>query len=289
MPNVNPPGSIHSTARSSDMASEVADDMVAIFGEGRRAVDEASRRANRHVVALQGRRPRSRPMIVTLFGVAGFAAMIGTGVVVGKDTVGAAIVGPSARPKTITARPAAMPASRFEGRTPTPAALPPGAMPDVMVASAAPLDVPASATAVAKRLNQVKTVSAPARLEPQNTRGNGERADVVFRRTPRVIQNQPANPPDTIATGSRADCYGDTDCTNVRLYAADGDVARAYAEATSSGVRMRDLRDYRSEWNRARNIAADRPREALRIYDMVAADLHRLADDAVAYDQTSWR
>jgi hypothetical protein len=271
------------------MPSEVADDMAAIFGEGQREVDEASRRAARHVGARQGKRSRSRPMIVTLLSVAGFAAMIGTGVVVGKNTVGAANVGPS-RPKTIAARPAPMPASRSEGRTLAPMALPPEAMSDPMVASATPADLPATATAtattIAERPVQANTASAPPRFESRNTRGDDERADVSFRRTPRVIQDQPANPPAAIAAGSRAECYGDTDCT---LYAADGDVARAYAEATSSGVRARDLRDYRSEWIRARNVAADRPREALRIYDMVAADLRTLADDAVADDRTPWQ
>lgn len=168
-------------------------------------------------------------------------------------------------------------------------ALPPEVMPDAMVASAAPPDVRASATAVARPPKQATAASTPPRLAFRETRDDGERPDVSFRRIPRVIQDQPANPPAAIAAGPRSDCYGDADCTNVRLYAADGDVARAYAEATSSGVRVRDLRGYRSEWIRARNVAADRPREALRIYDMVAADLRMLADDAATDDRTPWR
>lgn len=288
MPNVNPPASTSSAARSSDMASEVADDMAAIFGEGQRAGDEALRRADPHAGALQGKRLRSRPLIVTLLSVAGFAAMIGTGVVVG-NSVGAANVDPSARPTTVAARPAPTPASRSESRTATPMALPPEVMPDAMVASAAPVDVPASATVVAKLPKQAMTASVPPRLAFRETPGDGERPDVSFRRSPRVIQDQSTNPPVAIAAGPRTDCYGDADCTNVRLYAADGDVARAYADATSSGVRVRDLRGYRSEWIRARNVAADRPREALRIYAMVAADLRMLADDAAADDRTPWQ
>ncbi|MFK3891260.1 hypothetical protein [Sphingomonas sp. NPDC079357] len=267
----------------------MADDMVAIFGEGQRGVDEELLRADRHIGAPQGKRPPSRLLTITLLSVAGFAAAIGSGVVIGKNTVGAAIVGPSALPKTAAARPAPMPASRFEGRTLKSTALPPEAISNAMVASAGPSDVPASAIAVTKRLKQAKSTSAPQRLESLDSRGNGERADVLFRRTPHVIQDQPASPPAAIAARSRADCYDDTDCTNVRLSAADGDVARAYAEATRSGVRVRDLRDYRGEWIRARNVAAYRPREALRIYDMVAADLRTLADAAVADDRTPWQ
>lgn len=288
MPNVNPPASTPLAVRSSDMASEVADDMAAIFGEGQRAGDETLRRADPHVGAPQGTRQRSRPLIVTLLSVAGLAATIGTGVVVG-NSVGAANADPSARPTTVAARPAPMPASGAENRTPTPMALPPEVMPDAMVASAAPPDLPASATAVARPPKQAMAASTPPRLAFRETRDDGERPDVSFRRIPRVIQDQPANPPAAIAAGPRSDCYGDADCTNVRLYAADGDVARAYAEATSSGVRVRDLRGYRSEWIRARNVAADRPREALRIYDMVAADLRMLADDAATDDRTPWR
>ncbi|MEH3105085.1 MAG: hypothetical protein PGN12_14445 [Sphingomonas phyllosphaerae] len=289
MLNVNPPASRHSTVRSSDMASEVADDMVAIFGEGQRAADEPLHRADRHVGTRRGEPPRSRPMIVALLGAAGFAAMIGTGVVVGKYAVGAPIVAPSPRPKTVAARPAPVPVSRSEGETLKPMALPPEVLPEAMVASAAPSDVPASAKVVAKRLGQTETAAAPSRLEPRHSRGTGELADLSSRRTPRVIQHEPANPPAAVAASSRAACYGDIDCTNVRLYAAESDVARAYAEATSSGVRVRDLREYRSEWIRARYVAAARPREALRIYDMVAADLRMLADDADAADRTPWR
>lgn len=289
MANVNPPASIHSAARSSDMASEVAADMSAIFGDDRRVVDEASRHSDRDAGARQGKRPRSRSMMVALLGAIGFAAMIGAGVVVGKGAVGAANVGSSARLATGTAPPAPTPASRSKDRTLTPVALPPAAPPDGMVASIKPLDVPVRATAVAKRRTQAEVASAPPRPDLRSSNRHGERADMLFRRSPRLIHNQPANAPAAMAMGARADCFGDTDCTNVRLYAADGDVARAYAQATASGVRVRDLRDYRSEWIRARTVAADRPREALRIYDMVAADLRALTDDAVADDRTPWQ
>lgn len=270
------------------MASQVAGDMAAIFGESQRSTDDALHRPDRHVGALQGKPARSRLMVTTLLGTAGLAAMIGIGVVVGKNAVGSALDRPSARPKTAVARRAAMPAPRAGGETLTPM-LPPEAMPDAEVATANPLDLPASAITVDKRLKVSRSASAPPRLAYRNSRDDGERADVLFRRTPRVIQNEPENLPAAIASGARADCYGDIDCTNARLYAADGEVARAYAEATSSGVRVRDLRDYRQEWIRARNVAAARPGEALRIYDMVAADLRMLADDAIADDRMAWR
>ncbi|WP_184505079.1 hypothetical protein [Sphingomonas endophytica] len=289
MPNVNPIAAKCSPARSSDMASQVADDMAAIFGESQRSANDALHRTDRPVGALQEKRPRSRLMVATLLGTAGLAAMIGVGVVVGKNAVGSALDRPSARPRTVVARRAAMPAPRAGGETLTPTALPPEAMPDAEVALTNSLDVPASAITVDKRLKQSRSASAPPRLAYRNSRDDGERADVLFRRTPRVIQHEPANPPAAMASGSRADCYGDIDCTNARLYAADGEVARAYAEATSSGVRVRDLRDYRHEWIRARNVAAARPSEALRIYDMVAADLRMLADDAVADDRMAWQ
>jgi len=102
-----------------------------------------------------------------------------------------------------------------------------------------------------------------------------ERVERVERLVP-VPDRRPALA--SVATRREA-CFDEASCLAPQLRAAERGVAVAYDQATQAQVRAGTLRDYRDEWLRARRVAARRPREALRIYGMIAADLRLFAED----------
>ncbi len=244
---------------------DVAADMAALFGPSVRPAPATPPRP----LPVRSRR-RGRTLAL---GAAGLAVAVTAGVLAGTSAVGpvvpphgatapvraAAPVAPRVGPApavTAAAWPVALP--------PTVASAAPDAAPSVTDPAdpapvAAPTAVRRSAAPVAPHYTAPPRAAAPARLAA----------------TPRLPA---AAGPRPVALRDER-CLDDRYCAAVRLYEADGDVAAAYAEATQAGVRARLLRDYRGEWLRARRVGRSRPREALRVYGMIAADLHMLATD----------
>ncbi len=248
----------HDTAPSPAARPAAAQDMAAIFGEGARV---ASPRAAASPPQPPARRRGKGAGMAALF-VGALGAAVAGGVMLGHDAVGPAATGAPA--PTLASRNAAPPRSV----APAPAAVAPVSLPPV--ADAGTAEVPAA------------EASVPAAVPPTPPRA----APPVFAEAAPVPEAAPAPaayaPP---VRAARMRCFGDVDCLNVRVYETDGEVARAYRTATRAGVPPRTLREYRDEWLRARDVAERRPREALRIYGMIAADLYDLAEDAAADDR----
>ncbi len=101
-----------------------------------------------------------------------------------------------------------------------------------------------------------------------------------------AVPSDDATPP----APQRSGCDEDGDlCLAPRVDVAEQRVAYAYEEAVRAGARSRDLRGYRGEWDRARDMAVEQPRAALRLYAMITSDLLNLADDAEARDDATGR
>ncbi|MBW6530588.1 hypothetical protein KZ820_07550 [Sphingomonas sp. RRHST34] len=260
---------------------DVAKDMAALFGPG---VRPAPASPPRPLPVRSTRRVRSLAL-----GAAGLAVAVTAGVLAGTSAVGPVVPPPGATaPVHAGARvapttgasaatlPVAPPATALAAAPePAPFVTDPArpAEPAPMADADAPTVARASAAPVAPRYTASPRSAAPTR----------------FAAAPRVPAAPSARP--AALRGER--CLDDPYCAAERLYEADGDVAGAYAEATQAGVSARLLRDYRGEWLRARRVGRDRPREALRVYGMIAADLHMLAsdpgEDTRGDERSTWR
>ena len=230
----------------------VGDDMAAIFG--------AERRAAIATPAISSRRPRRSRLVMGVLVAGGLTAVVGAGLLAGGSVVGLpASAAPDSRAPTV--RRAAAPPPTF--------------------AVAGPL-APVSAS-VPAAVNPPPTPfqPAPGAAVPAVRPVAPVATATVIARPPLEQRATPGPPP--------ADCDSDGSCIDGQLEAAERDIADAYAEATNAGVRARILRGYRNEWLRARDQADGRPREALRLYAMMTADLHNLSEDAVAAGRPDWR
>ncbi|MBW6527524.1 hypothetical protein KZ813_11800 [Sphingomonas sp. RHCKR7] len=267
---------------------DVAEEMAALFGPG---VRPASAAPPRPLPARSGRR-RSLAL-----GAAGLAVAVTAGVLAGTSAVGPVARSPAAPVPTRAATRAAAP-SAVPNATPGPAPL---ALPPTVLA-----DSPEAVPPVAEMARPAERApidpAAPLRaratlapVAPRYTAPPRPTAAERYAAAPRV-PSAPAARPVAVraASGNGERCLDDPYCAGERLYDADGEVAAAYAEATQAGVSARLLRDYRGEWLRARRVGRSRPREALRVYGMVAADLRMLATDPEGEDtrvdeRSAWR
>ncbi|TCP31822.1 hypothetical protein [Sphingomonas sp. BK235] len=241
---------------------DVADDLAAIFGPGRREAPPASGRA--------AAPPRRRGVALAALGTLGVAGAVVAGVLAGTQAIDPAAV-PAPRARVAAARPAAVAPARV--------VVPPALAPAPQLAAATP---PAEADPAAPRKQEPSAPPSATRvaaLAPPRA-GSGAPLRVETSARPRAVR---------AALPRRVRCGDDAACLGERLYAADGAVAGAYAEASDAGVRARLLRAYRGEWLRARDIAADEPREALRVYAMIAADLRMLAEESDARAPEQWQ
>ncbi|MBB3694271.1 hypothetical protein [Sphingomonas sp. BK580] len=257
---------------------DVAEDMAALFGPG---VRPAPATPPRPLPVRSGHRRRTLAL-----GVAGVAVAVTAGVLAGTSAVG-----PAATPPAVTA-PARAAAPRERptvAPSVTPVTLPPAdAAPARDVADAAgPAAAPIEHAAPAVARDGVAVARAPEVPRFAAPRAAGP---ARFAAAPRV----PSVPPARAVSARGERCLDDPYCAGARLYDADGEVAAAYADASDAGVSARLLRDYRGEWLRARRVGRERPREALRVYGMIAADLRLLATDSGGEDprvdeRSTWR
>jgi hypothetical protein len=239
-------------------ASGVAEDMAAIFGSAKKV--DAPPFAQ---TVKQAKSSRRHTPLVGVLVVAGLATMLTAGVLTGQNAVNE-----SAEPITLQ-----------HEKTATPRAVPQS---EVTVARPSALK--------SKALEPVSTVTGPAvrtfarpftpaRLTPpiERTKSEGDPIVALKSEPIAVRSNQAAA---SIVPVRALNCNDGSDCLQSRLYTADRDLLSAYNDAASAGVNVRDLRAYRSEWLRARSLVDDRPREALRIYGMIASDLRLFTDEA---------
>lgn len=237
---------------------DVADDMAAIFGPAQRT----------DVVALpdRGRREaphRRRRGWLAAMAAGGVAAMLAAGVVGGSNV----LEPPAAIPAKTGRKPVSV--------TPAPRAV---ALPEPVQIAAAPMaSDPAAATPAADEPPRLPK-PAPRPVAPEQVAALPPGIVASRSEPPRTAPDRDARP--TLVSTQRADCFDDATCLAPQLQAAERTVAIAYDRATAAQVRAGTLRDYRDEWIRARRVALGRPREALRIYGMIASDLRLFADDA---------
>lgn len=253
---------------SATIARHVADDLGSIFGADRRP-DEPPIAGSSAIAAEPVR--ASRKPLVALIGVGALAVMVAGGLVAGNEATGGT---PAPTERTRIASPAPVPAQPVVALT----------------AAAPPAPIEATAAAPVATVDREAPVARP-RVMPERFVGNEDRQ-------PLDLLPVPARPfypaadetePTVVVPARRVSCEERGDCPDTALLAADRQVANAYNDAISAGVRNRDLRDYRAEWIRARSRAAGDPQGALRIYGMVAADLNTLAQDAATRPDVAWR
>lgn len=247
----------------------VADDMAAIFGRELRSAPAAL-----PVLAHPERLRRKRRPWLAMLAAGGVVTMLTAGIVGGSNVMEAPAAAPAKRIATKRPQP-----------LPQPAAVPAVAPQPVQIADATP-SLPPSPNAVAD--DAPVTPAAPAPRPYVSTR------DIVAEAPPRPVARpveRPSYAPDraaVLATApTRSACFDEASCLAPQLRSAERTVAVAYDQATMAQVRAGTLRDYRDEWLRARRVAVRRPREALRIYGMIAADLRVFAEDAPAGDRVA--
>lgn len=260
---------------------DVAEDMAALFGPGTRPTAAPPPRP---VPVRSGRRGRSLAL-----GAAGLAMAVTAGVLAGTSAVGP-VVPPHGATAPVRAVARALPTPR------TPAPVRP-VDPPVTALAAAPERAPSfadpvRAAAPAPTRFAAAPTAAPPDVPPAPSRYTARprsAAPTRFAAAPRSPAAPSARPVALRGDG----CLDDPYCAAERLYDADGEVAAAYTEAAQAGVSARLLRDYKGEWLRARRVGRDRPREALRVYGMVAADLRMLAtdpgEDLRGDERSTWR
>jgi hypothetical protein len=260
---------------------DVAEDMAALFGPG---VRPASATPPRPLPVRSRRRGRALAL-----GAAGLAAAVTAGVLAGTSAVGPVLPPHGATaPVRVAARAVPTPAAPAPMRSIAAPATALAAASEPAPTVADPVRATESApTGYAAAPLAVRPSAAP--VPPRYTAPPRSAAPTRFAAAPRVPSAPTAR--RVALRGER--CLDDPYCTAERLYDADGVVAGAYAEATEAGVSPRLLRDYRGEWLRARRVGRDRPREALRVYGMIAADLHMLAtdpgEDSRGDERSMWR
>lgn len=245
----------------------VANDMAAIFGDGVRS-SASPRRAS--PIRRSGNR---RGLIVAM--IAGtLATTVAVGVVGGNRAIDVPAAPPIvSRPGDREPRATVRPALNRQPKVAASPAVEPIPAPAAVVAAAP--DLPAEKAGAAKvssssaRAEAIVVTSLPAAT-----------AAAIPSRSPAAVEERAAREP---AINQHATCNDNSDaCLSRRIDTAERQLAMAYEEAVAVGVRSRVLRDYRSEWVRARDAAIERPAYALRLYGMITADLNTFADDAAA-------
>jgi len=258
----------------------VKDDMVAIFGSDQRSDEQAMIRAQ----PAQSR--TRRKVIIAALTVCGLASMLAAGVVGGKSVLHA------------DARRAAEASGLYKvPKVPSSPRQSVGTDSGVQLMSniAVPAEVePGQSTARPVASVQPTTPASPPRsVADANPAGRvtqrGANQVTMRDEVPQAVALGPeARPPvegDTERAQSvpasldRPSCSTRADCFAPLLRSREQEVAAAYEQAAIAGVRPKTLREYRSEWSRARRLIATRPAEAARVYGMVAADLRLLAAD----------
>lgn len=253
------------------MTRAVADDMIAIFGPGVRpaAVPPSTWR---QTSVRSGRR---RALIVAAAGSV-LAATVATGIFAGMNAAG---------------DPAVARTSVGVDRSPAPtrraavALEPPTSIAAVTTVSPAPVPsltpAPGTASTAVPQAAPVALASLtrpPAALPPAISPPPPP-APAVVRQPPPAPVARPVAPAAAAPRRNPCDVSGEA-CFAARIDTAEQRLTDAYEEAGLLGVRPRLLRDYRREWERARSEAAEQPQYALRLYAMITADLHTLAEDA---------
>jgi hypothetical protein len=265
------PGTGPQTSQATPKIKGVADDMAAIFGRELRS-DAA---ALPILVRPEQLHRKRRPWLAAL-AAGGVVTMLAAGIVGGSNVMEAPVA--AAAKSVATKRPHPLP---------QPAAVPVVAPQPVQVADATP-SLPPSPVTVEE--------DAPVTPEAAAPRPYVTNRDIVADAPPRPVAprvERPSYAPEraaALATApARSTCFDEASCLAPQLRSAERTVAVAYDQATMAQVRAGTLRDYRDEWLRARRVAVKRPREALRIYGMIAADLHVFAEDAPAGDRVALR
>ena len=254
----------------------VADDMSAIFGSNNRAVTvlPAAKRPANARSAMPNR-------LILAVSAGTLSATVAAGIYAGKNVIVTPVEtsGPRVNGRVLH------PFERRELGTPPATA-------DATIAAPVPLQQPAPVT-VATPIREASPFSGA----PVSTTGPSS-----LPRTPvpspvvSPVAHGPSSaivlPPAASVTASiqRFNCDDDGDpCLAPRAEVAEQRVADAYEQAVRAGVRPRDLRGYRGEWDRARGVAVEQPRYALRLYAMITSDLLNLADEAGARDGVTER
>lgn len=242
-----------------------ADDMSAIFGSATRGVTKTPEKGT----PTRARTGGSNRIILAV-SAATLAVTVAAGIYVGNSVVSVPVTAPAPNTgeqhsRSVELRDAvSRPAVADAGLVPT-APLP--ATAPVATPEARPSPVAPAVISVAQPTSHdIARSPATARLIPHPTSATAAPSDV-------------ATPP----APKRSDCDGDDNlCVAPHVEVAERRVAYAYEQAVRAGARSRDLRGYRGEWDRARNMAIEQPRAALRLYAMITSDLLNLADDAEA-------
>lgn len=250
------------------MARAVAQDMESIFGAQLRPMAPVVPRPEPEVLSRS--RNWARLAAVGLLSVTAVA-----GVLAGKS---------------VTASPAARSVSTAPARAPS---IPPAASvaaPAVAQPAAIPASEPRPQVAAEMAAPAMDTtriiVAAPAQPAPAPrpryvAAPDGEPAVAPGPPAPAPVTYR--EPPAPAPTRIVVDCDRDPQaCFAARLEWADRRTGEAFEDAAAAGVRPKTLREYRSEWNRARGEADSRPGEALRILAMITHDLKQLTNDADA-------
>jgi hypothetical protein len=213
-----------------------------------------------------------------------------TGVITGKSVTAT----PAARPEPARAQvssPARLAAAPTVPLTVEPAAVGPVAIApaEITPAEIAPAETVSAEIASPVAGTRQVQVTAPVRPQP----ASGPRvaspayapaaASAPPPPTPVAYRDPPAPVAAPAPTRIVVDCDRDPDaCFAARIEWADRRTGEAFETAAAAGVRPRLLREYRSEWNRARGQANDRPADALRILAMITHDLRQLTHRADA-------
>lgn len=257
------------TPQATPKIKGVADDMAAIFGREVRSAPAAL-----PVLAHPERLRRRRRPWLAMLAAGGVLAMLTAGIVGGSNVMEAPVAAPAKRVATKRPQP-----------LPQPAAVPAVAPQPVQIADATPALPPSP---------DAGTEDAPVTPEAPAPRPYTPAREMSIDAPPRPVAprvERPSYAPEraaVLATAPvRSACFDEASCLAPQLRSAERTVAIAYDQATMAQVRAGTLRDYRDEWLRARRVAVRRPREALRIYGMIAADLRVFAEDAPAGDRVA--
>ena len=261
------------------MARMVAQDMEMIFGALPRQAVPVVPRPEPEV------RSRSRNW-ARLAAMGLLSVTAAAGVITGNSVTATPAAPPSASEPTIASlatRPPVTAAAPALASSSVPAATAPG--------ERTPTITPASAggarTFVAAPLQpqtQTQTQTRQAYRPPVTTQQAAEPSVAPAPPAPApAAYREPQAPAAAAPTRIVVDCDRDPQaCFAARLEWADRRTGEAFETAAAAGVRPKTLREYRSEWNRARGKADDRPGDALRIMAMITHDLKQLTTHPAA-------
>lgn len=270
----NPLGPQTKPENAGPITRTVAADMSAIFGSSERVT--GSTRSTGRSASTRSIMPRR---VILAISAGTLAATIAAGIYAGNSV----IVAPAVTPPTRVGYrvPRVVAEGRELGSLPVAARTSvAGPVPPPLVPVGAPISVSEPSQETIAPVTAVEPPPLPRAVSPAVV-------PVVRRPSPTTALSSAASMP---ATARRSGCDDDSEeCLGPRIDIAEQRVARAFEQAERAGVRRRDLRGYRGEWDRARREVAEQPRYALRLYAMITSDLYTLADDAEARDGETTR